>query len=580
METHFLVGARGSYRLARALPSIQVPATVQAVLAARIDRLAPEEKRLLQSASVIGKDVPFALLQSIAELSEDALKQGLRHLQSAEFLYETRLYPDLEYTFKHALTHEVAYGSLLEDRRRVLHARIVGAMERLYPERLVEQVERLAHHSFRGEVWDKAVTYQRQAGNKAAQRSAHREAAACFEQALTALGRVPESRQTQEHAIDLRFELRTALIPLGEYGRIFDSLQRAEILAKELDDQRRLGRVFVYLTSHFREIGEYDRAIESGQRGLSVAEELGDLALQVPTNHFLGQVHYDQGRYRQGSAFLRRNVESLTGELGHERLGLPYLPAVHSRTWLIRCLAELGHFAEALALGEEGARIAESVNHPFSLTSAYWALGRAHLRKGDFDQAIVALERGFELGRGWNIRILLPSMTSDLGAAYAHSGRVSQAVPLLEQAIDQHTSIRSTAGLSPRMTELARAYLLMGRLDEAAAMVERALELSLTHREQGHHAHATHLLGEIAAQTSPLNLERAESAYRRALSLAEELEMGPLSAHCRLGLGRAYRRAKLPDHALQHLSAASALFGKMDMAFWLDQSEAEIKSLA
>src|SRR5262249_11492362 len=123
IETRMLVGERGAYGLAKPFESAQVPATVQAVLAARIDRLGPEDKRLLQSASVIGKDVPYPLLQAIAELPENALKQGLARLQAAEFLYETSLFPDSEYTFKHALTHEVAYGSLLQERRRALHAR-------------------------------------------------------------------------------------------------------------------------------------------------------------------------------------------------------------------------------------------------------------------------------------------------------------------------------------------------------------------------------------------------------------------------------------------------------------------------
>ena len=167
VETHVLVGERGAYRVAQALPTIQVPATVQAVLAARIDRLPPEEKRLLQTAAVIGTEVPFPLLQAIAELPEEALHRGLAHLQAAEFLYETRLFPDHEYTFKHALTHEVAYGSLLQERRRVLHARLVEALEALAPERVAEQVERLAHHALRGEVWDKAVTYCQQAGARA-----------------------------------------------------------------------------------------------------------------------------------------------------------------------------------------------------------------------------------------------------------------------------------------------------------------------------------------------------------------------------------------------------------------------------
>jgi predicted ATPase len=138
VETQMLVGERGAYRLVQALPAMQVPATVQAVLAARIDRLPPEEKRLLQTAAVLGMEVPFAVLQAIGEIPEEALRLSLTHLQAAEFVYETRLFPELEYTFKHALTHEVAYGSLLHERRRVLHARIVEALETLYAKRLAE----------------------------------------------------------------------------------------------------------------------------------------------------------------------------------------------------------------------------------------------------------------------------------------------------------------------------------------------------------------------------------------------------------------------------------------------------------
>src|SRR5262245_47552591 len=176
---------------------IQVPATVQAVLAARIDRLPPEEKRLLQTAAVIGTEVPFALLQAIAELPEDTLHRGLAHLQAAEFLYEMRLFPEREYTFKHALTHEVVYSGLLQERRRVLHARIVEALERFSSDRMAEQVERLAHHALRGEVWNKALGYCRQAGEKTMARSAYREAVGYFEQALGILQHLPEQRDTR-----------------------------------------------------------------------------------------------------------------------------------------------------------------------------------------------------------------------------------------------------------------------------------------------------------------------------------------------------------------------------------------------
>ena len=214
VETGVLLGTRGAYRLVQPVESLQVPATVQAILAARIDRLPPEEKRLLQTAAVLGMEVPLPLLQAIAELPEETLQRSLTHLQAAEFLYETRLFPEHAYTFKHALTHEVAYRSLLQERRRALHARIVEALETLASERLADHVERLADHAVRGEVWDKALLYCWQAGAKAMERSASREAVGCYEQALTAIAHLPEQRDLREQAIDLRFDLRNARLVL------------------------------------------------------------------------------------------------------------------------------------------------------------------------------------------------------------------------------------------------------------------------------------------------------------------------------------------------------------------------------
>src|SRR5215831_16304214 len=203
VETQILAGARGAYRLTQDIQTMQVPGTVQAVLAARIDRVPPEDKRLLQTAAVIGTEVPWPLLQAIADVPEEGLQRGLAHVQAAEFLYETSLFPERVYTFKHALTHEVAYGGLLRERQRLLHGRIVAAIEQREADRLADQVERLAHHALRGEVWDKAVAYFCQAGDKAVARSAHREAVACFEQALVALEHLPEGRARHEQAIDV-----------------------------------------------------------------------------------------------------------------------------------------------------------------------------------------------------------------------------------------------------------------------------------------------------------------------------------------------------------------------------------------
>src|SRR5262249_34493828 len=181
VETGALDGKRGAYGLTSPLTQVEVPATVQAILAARIDRLPAEHKRLLQVASVVGKDIPRALLRVVADLRDQALQRGLDRLQAAEFLSETSLYPEPEYRFKHALTQEVAYGSLLDDQRRELHARIVDAIETRDPDCLAEHVDRLAHHAVRAERWDKAVEYLPQAGKRAALRSAHRAAVDCLE---------------------------------------------------------------------------------------------------------------------------------------------------------------------------------------------------------------------------------------------------------------------------------------------------------------------------------------------------------------------------------------------------------------
>jgi predicted ATPase len=166
VEMKTLTGEAGAYRLTSAPESLQIPATAQAMLAARIDRLEPEDKRLLQAASVVGKDVSFPLLEAIADVADQELRRQLARLQAAEFLYETRLFPELEYTFKHALTHEVAYSSLLQERRKLLHARIVGAIERSYPDRMSEHVERLAHHAVRADPTREGGTLSTSSGSQ------------------------------------------------------------------------------------------------------------------------------------------------------------------------------------------------------------------------------------------------------------------------------------------------------------------------------------------------------------------------------------------------------------------------------
>ncbi len=576
VETGALTRERGAYRLTRPIQAIEVPATVQVILAARIDRLPADDKQLLQTASVIGKDVPFVLLHAMAEAAEDAVQRGLTHLQAAEFLYETRLFPDPEYTFKHALTHEVTYGTLLQDRRKALHARIVGAIERFYPDRLTEHVERLAYHAVRGELWEKAVPYLHQAGVKALARSANREAVRCFEQALAALQHLPETRETLEQAIDLRFDLTTSLFPLGEFERIFGYLREAEGLARTLDDQRRLGQLSVYLCQHLWMTGHPTEALTFGQNAQALAESLGDVPLQVTGNLYLGVACLGTGDYRRAEDLLRKVLPWLEGS--RERFGLAGFPAVMACGYVTQVLTLRGELQEGIAHGQEGIRLAEALDHPYSLAFACWCVAQLHIARGDLSHAVRLLERGLALSREWNLTYFSVANTGSLGYAYALSGRIAEGSALLKHALSATETMGYGTVQQLFRGYLGEAYVLADRLEDALEFAGRALTFARERGQRGSEAWSLRLLGEVTARRDPP--EHADGHYRDALALAEELGMRPLVAHCHLGLGKLYRRTAKREQAQEHLTTATTMYREMDMQFWLEQAEAEMRGLA
>jgi class 3 adenylate cyclase/tetratricopeptide (TPR) repeat protein len=577
VETGALAGERGRYRLIHSVQAIQVPPMVQVVLAARIDRLAAEDKRLLQMASVIGKDVSLALLRTIADLPDDALHRGLDRLQAAEFLIETGLYPDLTYSFKHALTYEVASASVLQERKRALHARIVDALEGLAPERRAEQVERLAHHARDAERWEDAARYFRLAGAKAFDRSALAEAAGAFEQALDAIGRLPETRERLEEAVDLRLELRNAVWPIGRLERVLDSLRGAQALAGRLGDRRRLGRVFTNLTGYFTLTGDPGRAIEAAGEALAIASDVGDLGLSVSAENNLAWAHLTAGDFRRAVEIYRRVIATLDGPLAQERLATYSLVAIGAHAFLVWALAELGEFEAARAPADEAFRIADAANRPFGQLQASFGLGFLHLRRGEFGRAIPVLERALEICRVSNLRALaFHGVAAFLGGSYAWSGRVSDAIALLDPVVAQTATMGAWFDHIIAIVPLGEAHLLAGNLDEARRLGEQAVNVCVAHRERGHHAWALRLLGEVAGPGPAADRAVAERHYRQALALADELGMRPAVAHCHLGLGKLYRGTGKREQAHEHLTVATTMYREMDMRFWLEQAEAEM----
>jgi tetratricopeptide (TPR) repeat protein len=420
-------------------------------------------------------------------------------------------------------------------------------------------------------VWAKALAYCRQAGEKTMARSAHREAVGYFDQALSALSHLPETRDTNTLAIDLRLALRTALFPSGDSGRILAALREAEALAAALDDQRRLGQVSIFLTIHFYTRGAHDQAIAAAQRALTLAAVSGDVVLQALANLYLGRVYEAHGDYRRAIDCLRQAVAFFDGAGQHKRFGQVVLPAVSSRALLVVCHAELGAFVEGSVLGDEGLRIAEAMAHPASLMYGYWGLGLLALYQGDLQGALPTLERAIRICQDANLSLYFPWMAATLGAAYTLAGRVTDAVSLLTQATAQATAMEVAYFETLCHLCLGEAQMLSGRMEEAHALAERALAHAREHQERGNQAYALRLLGDIAARRDPLEVEQAESHYREALALAEELGMRPLVAHCHLGIGKLYAKIGQREQARAELSPAIELYRAMDMTFWLPQ---------
>jgi tetratricopeptide (TPR) repeat protein len=576
VETSALVGARGDYRLARDLPEIHVPGTVQAILSTRIDRLPREAKQLLAIAAVIGKDFPIALLQAVADQPEAALRCTLGHLQIAQLVYETRLSPDLEYTFKHALTHEVAYGSLPDAQRRDLHTRIVEAMERLYRDRLGEQTERLAHHALCGEVWETAVLYLRQAGLKAAERSALQEARVWFERALGALDRLPESPIALEQGFDIRLDLRRVLNLRGDVRQVLERLREAEALAERLDDDRRRGRVHLFMANVLALLGELDEALAAGARALEIAARSGDLRLRIWATTYLAQTHYYRGDFARVVELATDNLAELPADWVDEPGSISMPIAAYNRLWLVYSLAELGRFVEATKYAAEVSRLGEPTQRPFVVGEAHFCASWIHLRRGDWTKASSLVERGIAVVRAGNVGLNLPGAIASSAWILAQLGDSSGALTRLREG-EQLVERQAARGVGSHQS-LGRAALLLAQLDRAQSLGDRAV--TYTSFRRGIAAHALHLLGEIATHPKRFDPESAEAHYRNALALAEPRGMRPLIAHCHLGLGKLHLRTGQRELAHEHLTIATTMYREMDMQFWLEEAEEGMKELA
>jgi class 3 adenylate cyclase/predicted ATPase len=549
IETNFLTGERGNYRLAKSVQSTQVPATVQAVLAARIDRLPPAEKRLLQSAAVLGKDVPFTLLQAVSGLPEEQLRQGLARLQTAEFLYETSLFPEIEYTFKHALTHEVAYGSVLQGRRRVLHGQIVEAIERLYPDRLVEQVERIAHHALRAEMWEKAVEYLHQSGRKASSRSAIPEAISYFDQALDALMRLPEAPRTIEMAINIRIDLGPALIATKGFQsrEVENNYTRARVLCEQFGETPLLFPVVWGLARSHDARGELRLGRKLGEQLLSVAERVQEPALLLEAHHeswanliSLGELRSARTHIEQGFALYdpqkHRHHAFLYG--GHD-------PGVCCAYHAADVLWLLGYPDKALQKSHDSLALAHGLSHPSTLSNALAFAAWFHQHRGEWQAVQTRVEEAMTLAteQGFSAR---------LAQAHFLQGWLLFERGEKEAGIAQMSKFPATEGAgrvnAHKAAMLADAYGKAGQTAAGLNVVDKALTKAHQTDCRYYEAELHRIKGELLCTQTAADERQSEACFQNALQIARRQSAKSLELRAAISMSRLWQKqGKTPE---------------------------------
>jgi predicted ATPase/class 3 adenylate cyclase len=559
------------------LPPLAIPTTLQASLVARLDRLA-SVKDVAQIGAAIGREFSHELIAAASALAPMDLDAALERLTASGLISRRGTPPHATYSFKHALVQDAAYVTMLKSRRRQLHASIAKVLVERFPEMAETLPEVVAHHFTEAGLTSEAIGYWLKAGRLASARSANLEAAKSFEQALHVLEALPESQSTLEQGFELRLELRVVLSQLGTGQRMLECLREAEALAERLNDDRRRGRVYAFMTVTHSLLGEVNEALVTGSRALEIAGRLGDLRLRILATSYLVQANFLRGEYDRVIELATGNLAALPADRVYENFGLVVPPSVWDRAWLVMSLTELGRFGEAAKYEAEATRLAEATQHAFTIGFAHFAAGMLHLLRGDWTQARSRIEVLVAVARTGNLILHLPRAVASSAWALAQLGEASEALTRLREG-EQLLERQAARGIAFHRAwgyhALGRAGLGIHGLDEARRLGCRGAETSQGY--PGFAAHALHLLGDIATHPDRFDAESGEAYYRQALALAEPRGMRPLVARCHLGLGKLSRHTGKRQEAQEHLTTAATMCREMGMRFWLEQAETEMR---
>jgi class 3 adenylate cyclase/tetratricopeptide (TPR) repeat protein len=551
VESGRLRGETGKYELSRETTELTIPDSVQAVIAARIDRLAPDLKALLRAAAVLGTDFSFDRLRDLSFAAEGEIGTALRDLKAAHFILEVHGVTDARYNFVHALTHEVAYEGLPLRTRQQLHARAFETLRRI--DTIPTSVEELAHHAERGALWQEAVMLLRKSGTRALGLSAYRNAHEFFERALQALTHIPDSSKKVELGIDIRLDLRTTSGATGEHERMRVYLNEAEVLGLSIDDRHRLGAVYVAQTLAFNLWGELGKSVEKGELAKQLARDTGDEKLGLMASLYLAQAYMWRGDFRSLLDILEPNTGWIAGPLRHERMITTSTSSVLWKGMIAASHAYLGNFESAIRAGEEACLIAREGQRPYDLALSSWYTGFVHSHRGDAHSALPLLKEAFGLCTSNRLQFLYPVVLTSLGYAFAQAGAFPDANDLLSKALAMAQGAKFHYAETWSSIYLGYAKMWAGNSDDALALSTKAMALARSCGYRAAEAVALRLEGE-AGSSAGQTMTKCENAYNNSLAIASELGMRPDEVRAKLALSELYQNAGQlrSAKALQH----------------------------
>ena len=542
------------------LTNIVIPASVQSILAARIDRLSPLHRRILQIAAVIGRDVPLPLLAAIADMHESTLAQEIAVLRAAGFLVEVNLRTGIVHSFSHALTQAVAYDTLLRSDRRGLHERVLRAMETQSPGQRDSAVDDLVHHAVLAEAWPEAARYALAAGERASRRSALTEAKAYLETAIAALGRQPASVATMTQGIDARLSLRGVLASMNDTSGIQEYLKEADNLAELAGDQPNLARVYIARGTMLSHWGDLPGAIELSRKALDIMLAGDDSVGIISAAFSLAQAHCYSGDLDEARQVLVSRISHARGEGGQRRSTATFVsPSVVFFCQLARICGDLGDSVAGFAAIKEARSIADRYGHPFDRVLVDTCEGALLLASGQLPRAIDMLERALGVARTNEIEWHIPLIACLLGRAYVDTGRHAEARRLLQQASTLADRNRQVAKRLLCGPPLVRA-LAEGPDGDLAAAKDLAM---LTLREATARGFRPIVVHTQLALARVLALagesEPAQTALQEAAALSRQLGLLREELEARENLASLLRQGRSDKSAFPETQAAAAL---------------------